>query len=393
MFTSKYLTIISAIVVLIHSSLNAGEFTISSFNCGGMPGHYDYIRAVCTQKLIQERYNTEPEQLTQADRAQELALKLLFTKDPIEYQKACEEWEFGNYDEVISKLTSPPYEAGSINKIWREKFEEMLTPYNVRPVVVYDEQVNEVIQDHARDLLRKQNISFETENSINEQLDIARRVMTKRIFKHLLKYDIIALQEADCIDASMLPQDYEIRMSNKNYSLDAVAWNKNKFELVDQSETTTGGGFVVELRDIETDQKIAVASGHIAGCNPFNVELDEHTGKLDSTKGDNELHELIEILDDSDATIKAIAMDSNVTPFHPRLSMLKESGYNLDYLNYLEPTCTSPWQIINTRIDWIAVKSLDAPFTIHNIPVMGVNLNSPQTNMSDHKPIAAKVKY
>lgn len=147
------------------------------------------------------------------------------------------------------------------------------------------------------------------------------------------------------------------------------------------------------MRDIESGQIIAVASGHLSGCNPFQVEINERTGKPDSAKGDRELQQIIEILKKSEADVKVIAIDSNVTAAHPRLSLLKDAGYSLDYQNYLEPTCTNPYQAISTRIDWIAVKSSDMPTTVHNIPVLGVSLNSPQTNISDHKPVAAKLSY
>ena len=64
-----------------------------------------------------------------------------------------------------------------------------------------------------------------------------------------------------------------------------------------------------------------------------------------------------------------------------------------DFNNYLDGSCSSPYQVINTRIDWIAVKSIDKSARIQNIPVLGVHLNSPETNISDHRPIAAKIIY
>jgi len=83
-------------------------------------------------------------------------------------------------------------------------------------------------------------------------------------------------------------------------------------------------------------------------------------------------------------------MDSNVTSFHPRLDILKENGCMLDYENFLEPTCASPRLVLNTRIDWIAVQA-NTETSITNIPLLSIGLNDMHTNMSDHKPIAAKI--
>ena len=60
----------------------------------------------------------------------------------------------------------------------------------------------------------------------------------------------------------------------------------------------------------------------------------------------------------------------------------------------MEPTCTNPYQVLNTRIDWIALKSPNAKaVSVTNIPVLSVGLNNIQTNISDHRPIAAKIAY
>lgn len=75
---------------------------------------------------------------------------------------------------------------------------------------------------------------------------------------------------------------------------------------------------------------------------------------------------------------------------HPRLNIINDAQYRLDHENYLEATCTNPYHVLNTRIDWIVI---NGEASITNIPVLNVSLNSIQTNMSDHKPIAAKVKY
>ena len=191
----------------------------------------------------------------------------------------------------------------------------------------------------------------------------------------------------------MFPENYEVRFSDSQHSVNGVAWNQDKFELVEVVGDILGKGFAVQLRHLESGKTVSVASGHLTGCNPFDASTVDALGTLDSDKGDRELQEIIKILENSPSDIKLIAMDSNVTATHPRLSLLKKADYKLDYSNYLEPTCTSPWQVLDTRIDWISAKSTDDAVSISNIPVLGISLNSPQTNVSDHKPVAAKISF
>lgn len=80
--------------------LGAADFSVSSFNCGSLPYHLCYIRAVCMQKLMQERYNTEPHPLIQLEKIEQLALTLLFSTDVSERQAAQEEWHNGDYSVV-----------------------------------------------------------------------------------------------------------------------------------------------------------------------------------------------------------------------------------------------------------------------------------------------------
>lgn len=52
----KFFTLL--VLVSLHS-LYATEFTVSSYNCGGLSLHYDYLRAVNMEKLMQERHIAE----------------------------------------------------------------------------------------------------------------------------------------------------------------------------------------------------------------------------------------------------------------------------------------------------------------------------------------------
>jgi hypothetical protein len=137
---------------------------------------------------------------------------------------------------------------------------------------------------------------------------------------------------------------------------------------------------------------VLAASGHLTGCNPYRIDTHPETGLSDAVKGDNELRGIIEYLNENEADLMVIGMDSNVTPLHPRLNILKEADYQIDSDNYIEPTCSNPHLGLDTRIDWIAIKSDNTDtISISNIPVLHVGLNSLQTNISDHKPIAAKI--
>jgi hypothetical protein len=94
--------------VVACSVLGASEFTISSYNCGGLSDHYDYLRAAVMQKVMQERYIAEPEALALNEKIEKLALKILFSEDPKEISRAQQEWEEKGYQTHFKLLTKPP---------------------------------------------------------------------------------------------------------------------------------------------------------------------------------------------------------------------------------------------------------------------------------------------
>jgi endonuclease/exonuclease/phosphatase family metal-dependent hydrolase len=238
-----------------------------------------------------------------------------------------------------------------------------------------------MLQDHLIDLTNKES------GNRNQIIEEARAIMAKRIFANHLKFDIICLQEADYLNPSMFPENYEVLFGKNTHSVNGIAWNKERFELVETIGELMDRIYLVKLQDKHNGKTVLVASGHLSGCNPYRVE------KGDSTKGDHELKAILDLFDENDADFKVIGMDSNVTSLHPRLNILKEANFKIDYENHLESTCTNPHQVLNTRIDWITVKEGNIPVSITNIPVLGVGLNSMQTNISDHKPVAAKIQY
>lgn len=371
-------------------SLGAADFSVCSYNCGGLTDHYDYIRALSMQKLMQKRYDAEPEEMALLEKIQQTALTILFSPYSIEREYAQKRWEKKNYSTLLHKLTSDPQDPKSLNKSWHDQSESIVTSYKIRPVEIYDEEICTILEEHLEDLVHASASSPCL--SLNEKLSIVRTRMANRIFKHQLKYDIIALQEADYITPSSIPPGYAYLFSDSPHSTNALIWNQNRFELLDEIANSGSRFFVVKLRELSSGKTLLVATAHLTGCNPFRMVINTKTAVPDSLKGDEELKVLLSIMEAHEADYKIIAMDSNVTATHPRLALLKQSGYQLDYKRFLEPTCTNPSQVLDTHIDWIALKTDQQRCRLSNIPVRGIGLNSPQTNISDHKPVAALIR-
>lgn len=374
--------ICSLCLTIAFSALSAAEFTVSSYNCGGLSDHYDYLRAGAMQKLVREREATEPKNMALNEKIQKLALKVLFAKDEQEKLSAQQQWDRKGYRELAERLTAAPTHADSPNAAWAQKTESTITPYQVRPIVIHDPEVQQMLDDHADNLLKGKEVP------VTQRTQMTRAIMAQKIFAEHLKFDIICLQEADYLDASMFPEQYQVLFGDKSHSVNGLAWNTARFELEENIGDIEGKAFAVQLRDRESGKTVLVASGHITGCSPYRIEGN------DSAKGDAELQKLVQVFEDHPADIKVMGMDSNVTALHPRLRILKDAGYQLDYKNHLEPTCTNPHQVLNTRIDWIVLKAEESEgATITNLPVSHVGLNNIQTNISDHKPIATKIAY
>lgn len=391
---NKMLRYLIFIILINISTLSSTEFTVSSYNCGGLSNHYDYLRAVVMEKLMQERHNEEPIVMSLNEKIQRLALKILFTKDSEERALALEEWSLKKYDFIKKDLYSEPIIANSPNSIWYEKANQMITPYNIRPVVIHDEECQELLFSHLAFLL--------SDGPLDSTLQFMRTLMASNIFYHHLKHDIICLQEADYIDTALksqtefpftiFPESYAVLFTDNAHSKNGIAWNKDRFEWMKSLGDILGRGFAIQLRDRQTGKIIVVASGHLTGCNPYEEIINPKTKKSDAEAGNNELKAIMDLLASQEADLMILGMDSNVTSLHPRLKILKKAKYQIDYENYLEPTCTSPYQILNNRIDWIAAKS-NMKIHITNLPVLSVGLNNSRVNISDHKPIAAKIDY
>lgn len=376
---------IAVLSCLIFSNIQAGEFSVSSYNCGGLSDHYDYIRAASMQKLMQSRYTAEPQAMARIERIQQLALKALFAKNFADQEHA--RAALADQKAFFEKMISAPNEPESPNAIWFQQSEAIVTPYDIRPIDLHDQEVSRMLTEHLQDIARTNNTDAPT------LLMEGRHIMAERIFRDQLKYDILCLQEADYLHPGMFPDHYEVAFSGTEHSVNGIAWNKDRFELKSTVGDVLGRAFAVQLLEKASGKTVLVGTGHITGCNPFITVENPETQEPDSAKGDHELETITQLFDDLSADFKVIAMDSNVTATHPRLKILQEHGYQLDSENYFEQTCTNPYVVLNTRIDWIALKTNNANATITNVPVLGVGLNNIQNNISDHKPIAALVEF
>lgn len=370
----------------------AASITVASYNCGGIRDHYDYLRAVSLQQLIQERYNKEPLILAEYARAQETKLIELFAPIGLSHQQHILNYKVYGHVIELNHIVQHPYKENSINKKWREKSEKIITTHLIRPIVIYDHTTQDLLNRHIRDTLKANEVD-ETHLSLNEKLDIVRSIMAEDIFANHMTYDVIALQEADYLYQELFPENYSIEFSDQTNNLNAIAWDTTKLKLVEKVDQISNRHFSLVLEHIETGKTLLVTSAHLTGCNPFEIEYNDK-GIADSLKGDDQLAQAVTQMGSIEADIKVIAMDSNVTAMHPRMRLLKNLGYMIDYTNYLYPTCTSPWQILDTRIDWIAVDNLMPLKTkIVNIPIHNVGLNSITTNISDHKPVASRIDF
>lgn len=358
-------------------NINSLEFTVSSYNCGGISDHYDYYRAATMQKIIQERYNAEPAQMAQIEKIQQTALKVLFSQDGNEKRNAEELWN-SHYKDRLNQLISP-----ALNQEWLTKSEEAISTYRVRPIELRDQEVTTMLLNHLQDLTQTNG------SEVGQMVEQGRKKMSERIFRHFMKYDIICLQEATYLAASQFPQNYAVSFAPTDHSINGVAWNKERFELVEEIGDILGKAYAVKLLEKDSGKTVLVASAHLTGCHPFVVVSNGNNDQKDSDKGDSELRAVFQRFEEISADIKVIGMDSNVAATHPRMKIIQEYSYDLDAENFIEQTCANPNLIVNTRIDWIALQAKNASIT--NIPVMGIGLNSLQTNMSDHKPIAAKI--
>ena len=362
---------------------NSNSLTIVSYNCGGLSDHYDYKRAACMEILMAKRFMIEPENMVQFEKIQQLALKIIFEKDTEKLNLARKEWDQKNYSSISKQITLAPNKANSPNAIWYREAEQMISSFKTRPVTLCDQAFLKLKND-----LNTLNTDAQGCN-LSKKLVNARNSIAKKIFANIFMQDIFCFQETQYLDSSLFPDKYTVHISGEHCKT-GIAWDKSRFTKLKIIDLLTDRGFALSLLDTFSKKIILVTSCHLSGCNPFQVE--DTNGVKDADKGDLELRQILKIVSQQTADLKIIGMDANVTPLHPRLKILKQHNFALDCNNFIESTCTNPSQILNTRIDWIAMQSNILSPVIENIPLQ-VPLNNTLLNFSDHKPIAAKIRF
>ncbi|KIC72379.1 hypothetical protein DB42_DE00250 [Neochlamydia sp. EPS4] len=148
------------------------------------------------QKLMQERYIAEPENMSLNEKIQKLALKILFSPDSQEKLSAQQEWDQKGYQHIFRHLTTSPMDNNSPNTTWNQKANEIITSYKVRPVVIHEKEVKQMLGEHFKDL------SSDVEANTSTLLQEVHATMPMRVFAHHLKYDVICLREAGYFDNS-----------------------------------------------------------------------------------------------------------------------------------------------------------------------------------------------
>jgi len=417
----------------------SASFTVASYNIGGRLGgngaHYDRAVAASLGKVMQRREQRETNirDMETIKRIQELSLKMLFANQE-GMDAAAGEWTEAGYNQ-------DPQWYFRNGRATRNQ--EAVVEYNRIISSYMGERASFRVQDQSvREMLNYQPGSMRALSSSKamppSEDDVCKQQI-RGIFRDSLRKDIICIQEANWIDHDVFAgSEYNSIFTNLPPSetgstqppKNGIAWNRNRFDLIKVIESVAKRAIAVQLRDKENGKIVSVASAHISGCDPFYrneqvpnprrarevtapSEEEEKTAEVassslaldssitqerqriyDSTKGDVELRDLLEKLDQESSDVSVIGVDSNVTSLHPRMGILKELGYQLDYTHYLYPTSTNPNCCLDTRIDWIVVKEGNTPaVSVVNIPVDGVRLNDVSTNVSDHRPIASQVFY
>lgn len=392
-----FTVLLGACNMAVANNLNDNTLTVASFNMGGIPipttyhpdsptaTSYDYIESLTSNELMRERYAAEPKQLELILKIQEVALQRCFGEGDTQ-RRAERTWEAEDYQSKLEELMDPVN-----NKPWYEKNGQKLPLFwDVQKAVHSDTPIDITITD---DNVRRQ---------LSEFLDIAdsqitpgsefdeiilnkRKEIAKRIFSdELSDADIITLLEYNdfAAESPLSLDEYDVQFKSERFVTTGIAWKKERFEFVREiGRDELVRSYSVLLRDRLTNKTIAVGALHPVGCNPF-------LSNAGSKTGDETLKTALKVMETAQADLMIVGTDANVTPTHPRLGLFAEAGYKVDP-SFFYPTATNPVDFVDTKIDYIAVKGGE----IQNLPVLSVGLNSMRTNISDHKPLKAKIRY
>lgn len=375
---------------MFSTGINKFTMKVISYNCDCLSNNYAYLRSIVLGELIKKRkeinnVNENTNDMIINEEIQKLALKAKFDKD----QQSLSSYEqyLKNNEKLIEQLSS---EDGSIE--WINELNKSMTLFKDRKVNVdiLDNSIKQKFKNETK--INEKNKA----NIVSNDVMKFRKINFKELFcKKLCPYDIMCLQEADYIEPSMFPKNYNGVFSKASVDKKAIVWDKNRYLcievtdelIINKKNEKENVYFAVQLIDKYFHIRLLVISGHFAGCNPYQPIYTD--GKMDSNRGDINCQQTIKFANDKSSKysidITIIGMDTNVTAMHPRMDIIANEDYKIDTTNW-EATSTNPVQIVDTRIDHIAMKSKYSTMKIKNIPINSVLLND-AFNPSDHKPI------
>jgi len=188
-----------------------------------------------------------------------------------------------------------------------------------------------------------------------------------------------------------LGSEYAIHRGDKDDT--AVAWNKNRFDLVGVIKSEGRGKVtIVDLRDKETAKIIRITSAHVTGV------LDPHNpDPMDAKEGDEQLEEIVNaIFKDNNSSLSGmlIGTDLNTTPaYTARYEPLQAQGFKKDN-NASETNLNVRQEPDPRQIDHIFSKAMGTNMTISDTNVPDIHeLKEWSENPSDHRPLMTKVTF
>lgn len=221
----------------------------------------------------------------------------------------------------------------------------------------------------------------------------------KSIFENQ-KPDLIFLQEVGTISTSL-----KNWLPNYRFCYDGddtlVAWNSERLTEIEgsrQSQQLCNRYSIVDLQDTTTKKTVRVASAHLHGFDLARPER-ERCGHKVTKSGDDELREITKLLLDRkirnpDAIL--IGMDANSTPdIHPeRITILEDHGFKRDFSDNSVTAFNPTLPGREAKIDFIYGTCLEGTIKV----VAGdanpdLQIESPETNPSDHRPLCKIVVY
>lgn len=238
-------------------------------------------------------------------------------------------------------------------------------------------------------------------DSLSELPKIRRQLFTN-VFKDIFsrqKPDLIFLQEVGRVKPliSSLLAGYQLHFDGDDTM---VAWKDDRFTEIEgsrQSQQLCHRYSIVDLKDLTTKKIIRISSSHIHGFDLNDPDYQRGSYKM-TESGDEELAAITRLMLNMKKVspdIIILGMDANSTPFiHPeRLEILEKEGFSRDNADDLETAFNPTLPSKKAKIDFIYAKSLEGNCQVcatNDTPI--VEIESPETNPSDHRPLFKTVK-